>query len=338
MLTRGVALLCVLLVAVFAISSAAQGLIVHGKVMMADGSPPPKIVGTVRICTDNLGTAPGPLTDKQGMFTWTLQNDRFNTRRCFIEATLAGYQSTQVEVSNLNAAVGLNVDLEPIILTLKGGDPYLLGGDEKDIPSKGKAEFTAAMNAVTAHDNAKALERLQAATAVNPKFALAWHDIGILLDFAHNYLEARAAYQKAIEIDPKLLTPYVALTRLMVNEKDWDGVNKTVAAFIPVDKDRMFGEMYLHRAVAQFNLKDLATAEASANEAMNPKGKQPVVRAEYTLGRILEAKGDMAGAKQHMSRYLTLVPNAPDAAMIKAHIEQIGQPGAPEPDFEIISR
>jgi len=70
----------------------------------------------------------------------------------------------------------------------------------------------------------------------------------------------------------------------------------------------------------QFNLKDLAAAEASANEAMNPKGKQPAVRAEYTLGRILEAKGDMAGAKQHMSRYLALVPNAPDAAMIKRSI------------------
>jgi len=56
------------------------------------------------------------------------------------------------------------------------------------------------------------------------------------------------------------------------------------------------------------------------------------------LGRILEAKGDMAGAKQHMNRYLELVPKAIDADVIKAHIAQMGQPGAPEPDLDNLSK
>src|SRR5262245_17476345 len=93
-------------------------VILRGRVNMADGSAPPKSVGTIPICTDNNGTIPGPLTERDGSFIWTLQNDRFNTRRCFIEATLAGYQSTQVEISNVNPALGMNVDLQPIVLTL----------------------------------------------------------------------------------------------------------------------------------------------------------------------------------------------------------------------------
>jgi tetratricopeptide (TPR) repeat protein len=279
-------------------------VILRGRVVMSDGSSPNKSVGIVRICTDNNGTAPGPLTEKDGSFIWTMEADYMATRRCFLEATLSGYQSTQVEISNVNPALGANVDLKPIALTLKGGDPYLLGVDGSEIPSKGRAEWNAALKAATVNDRDTAAAQLKAATAINPKFALAWHNLGILHDLNHDFAEARAAYLKAIEADPKMLRPYVALARLMVMEKDWPGVIKTAATFIPLDKNRIFAEMHLHQAVAQFNLKDLAAAQASALEALNPKARQPVVRAEYVLGRILEAKGDAVGAKQHMSRYL----------------------------------
>src|SRR5262249_7402616 len=113
---------------------------------------------------------------------------------------------------------------------------------------------------------------------------------------------------------------------------------KTTTAFTPLDKNLMFAEMYLHQAVAHYNLKDLGSAEKSANDALNSKAKQPASRAEYVLGRILEAKGDQAGAKQHMSRYLMLVPSAPDAALIKTHIDQMGQPSAPEPELDTLHR
>ena len=91
------AIICFSVVIAFPIPANAQNLILHGTVVMPDGSPPPKVVGTVRNCTDNNGTMPGPLTDKQGNFVWTMKNDRFNSRRCFIEATLAGYRSTQID-------------------------------------------------------------------------------------------------------------------------------------------------------------------------------------------------------------------------------------------------
>ncbi len=319
-------------------AGAQNTVIFRGKVVMADGSPPGKAVGTVRICTDSNGTGPGPLTDKAGAFVWTMQVDFMATKRCFIEATLPGYESTQVEISNVNPALGTNVDLMPVTLRLKGGDPYLMGEDGTSIPGKGRSEWNAAMKAVVANDRPRAVEQLKAATAANPKFALAWHNLAILYDVDHNLAEARAAYTKAIEADPKMLRPYVALARLMILEKDWAGVNKTAAALIPLDKNRIFPEIHGHQAVAHYHLRDLAAAEASAVEALNPKAKQSAARAEYVLGRILEAKGDLSGAKQHMSKYLTLVPSARDAAAIRAHIDQMGKPGAPEPELDLIER
>ena len=302
MLGWGLVIACSLLPA----SGQSVNVIFRGKVVMADGSSPGKSVGTQRNCTDANGTAPGPLTDKQGVYTWRMEVDYMRTRRCFILATLSGYESTQVEISNVNPATGLNFDLPPIKLTLKGSDPYAIGGEDKDIPAKGSSEWKAAMKALGANDIPGATQQLKAATAANPKFALAWHDLGILLDFQRNVPEALDAYAKSIEANPKSLVPYVAMTRLMVKEKDWAGVLKTSAAMLPLDKNRIFPEMYLHQAVAHYNMKDLAAAEAAATEALNPKAKQTAPRAEYALGRILEAKGDAAGAKQHMSRYLEL--------------------------------
>jgi tetratricopeptide (TPR) repeat protein len=339
MVTRRIAgIICFSLIAGAFIPARAQTLILRGKVTMPDGSPPPKVVGTVRTCTDNTGTQPGPLTDKLGNFVWTMQNDKWNTRRCFIEATLNGYLSSQIEISSLDPSLSITFDLKPITLTLKGGDPYLFGEDGSEIPSKGKPEWNAAMKAATAGNASQAIEQLKAATAANPKFALAWHNLGILYEYDHRNTESRAAYTKAIEADPKLLVSYVALTRLMVQDKDWSGVTKTTAAFFPFDKSRIFAEMYAHQAAAQYNLKDLAAAEASANQALDGKSKQPFSRAEYILGRILEAMGDTAGAKQHMTRYLEIVPTVDDAALIRVHIDQMGKPDAPEPDLDVIVR
>ncbi|MFM2124111.1 MAG: hypothetical protein RL328_562 [Acidobacteriota bacterium] len=316
--------------------SQAVPVIFRGKVVMADGSSPGKSVGLQRTCSDQQGTGPGPLTDKEGVFTWRMDVNYMNTRRCYIVATLGGYDSSQVDISSVNPSVSVNVDLPPITLTLKGSDPYQLGGN--DIPSKGSGEWSAAMKAVQANNLPEAITHLTAATVTNPKFALAWHNLGVLQDFQTHYDEAAAAYAKAIEANPKMLTAYVALARVQVRKHDWAGVNKTVAAFLPLDKSLIFPEMSLHQAAAHYALKDLAAAEASANAALNPKAKQSARRAEYVLGRILEAKGDQAGAKLHMNRYLELVPTAPDADTIKAHIAQMGQPTAPEPELDNLSK
>jgi len=84
--------------------------------------------------------------------------------------------------------------------------------------------------------------------------------------------------------------------------------------------------------VARYQLKDLDGAAASAQEAV----KLRIPRAEYVLGRTLEAKGDAAGAREHISKYLEEDKNAPDAATIRTHLENIGKPGAQgvEPDLE----
>src|SRR5215470_4275224 len=87
-------------------------LIVRGKVTMKDGSAPPKAVGVQPICSDMQGSAPGPLTGKSGDYVWRMDVDPMRTRRCWLQAELAGYVSTRIEISGLNGFTSTTVDLQ----------------------------------------------------------------------------------------------------------------------------------------------------------------------------------------------------------------------------------
>ncbi|MEI9813318.1 MAG: tetratricopeptide repeat protein [Acidobacteriota bacterium] len=335
---RNPALLLSLFIAISSLPAAGQAvpIIFRGTVVMADGTPPPKSVGIQKRCSDRQGDAPGVLTDKKGVYTWRFDVDFMSARRCFLFANMEGHESTEIEVSNYNAAVSVNVALPPIVLTPKGSDPYVLGGADKDVPNKARKEWAAAMKAVQSGDRQGAIAQLVAATAAAPEFALGWHNLGVLYDFGGKPAEARHAYTTAIEKDPKLLTAQMALLRLLLKQKDWDAAAQTAAALVANDKKRIFPDAYVHQAVALYFKQDYAGAEAAAREAINPKAKSTAVRGLYILGRIQEAKGDAAGAKQSMTQYLERAPGALDASVIKDHIEKMGQPGAPEPELELL--
>ena len=83
--------------------------------------------------------------------------------------------------------------------------------------------------------------------------------------------------------------------------------------------------------MARYAAKDLDGAATSAQEAIRLK----IPRAEYVYGRILEAKGDAAGAREHISKYLEIDKNAADAQAIRTHLENLGKsaPEASDPEL-----
>jgi Tfp pilus assembly protein PilF len=310
-------------------------IILKGTVTMEDGSPPPISVGVVRTCSDSSGSAPGPLTNKKGEYTWRMEIDPLATRECFIRATHAGYVSTMIEVQGLDTTK-TSIDLPPLVISVAVPDPYTINASENNVPSRAKSAFSAAMKALDAGNSAETGRQLEAAVAASPKFAQAWHALGVVDENLQKRAEARQAYEHAIESDPKLLQAYVALARLCIKTKDWECAAKTADALIKADSKRTYPEIYLHRAVARYELKDLGGAETNVQEALrlDPKRKRP--RVEYVLGRILEAKGDAGAAREHMAKYLELEPNAADVEIVRAHLQNIGKPPVEglEPELE----
>jgi tetratricopeptide (TPR) repeat protein len=216
-------------------------------------------------------------------------------------------------------------------------DPYVLNFSDNGISGRARADWTAARKALDVPNLSDVATHLEAVVAAAPKAAQAWHGLGVVDERLNKPAEARAAYEHAIAADPKLLSPYVTLTRLCLKTKDWDAAAKTAEAMIKLDTKHLYPEIYLHQAVARYELKDLNGAEQSAREALrlDPKHMQP--RAEYVLGRILEAKGDIGGAKEHMAKYLELEPAPPDVDLVRAHIDNLGKPPGTGADPELES-
>jgi hypothetical protein len=307
-------------------------MILIGKVTMPDGTPPPFTVAIERVCDDVYGTAQGPVANKKGEYSWRMDVDPLSGRKCYLHANSKGYTSNRIDISDLDGSLGASTTLSPIVLAAIVADPYIITTGDSGVPSRAAAAWKAALKALDGQNLPEAITQFKAVIAAVPKFAPAWHAIGVVQEAQSNLAEARDAYQHAIEADPKLIAAYVTLTRVELKAKDWAAAAKGADVLIKVDSKKVYPESYLHQAVARYQLKDLDGAAASAQQAIQLK----VPRAEYVLGRVLEAKGDAAGARDHIGKYLQQDKNTPDAEEIRAHLENIGKPDAvgSEPDLE----
>jgi Flp pilus assembly protein TadD len=311
-------------------------IILKGTVIMDDGTPPPFTVAIERVCSDLQGSAPGPITNKKGEYVWRMDVDPLASRACVLRVTHKGYVSTTIDVSGLDTTKTMLI-LPPLTISPEVADPYSIDATETHMGGRAKSAFRAAIKAVDAGETAEAAKQFQAAVTASPKLAQGWHALGVVDEKLQKYPEARDAYEHAIQTDPKMLPPYVTLARLCLKTKDWQCAAMASDSLIKIDKKHDYPEIYLHQAVARYELKDLAGAEASIQEALrlDPKNKRP--REQYVLGRILEAKGDTNGAREHIAKYLDLDPNAADAAAIRVELEGLGKPpSGPEPNLELL--
>ena len=318
-----------------AVSAQIYPIILKGKVTMQDGSPPPATVGIERVCSDLAGTAPGPITNKKGEYLWRMDYNPLATRSCYLRATHSGYDSSKIDISDLDTT-RTETTLPPLVLYKHIPDPNVIHINDSDVPLHAKSSLNKAMKALDKPDYKEAAQEFQAAVTASPKFAEGWHSLGVVDLQLNKPAEARDAFQHAIEADPKLLTASVMLVRADIKIKDWQAARTAADSLIKADTKRTYPEIYLHRAVARYQLKDLDGALEDAKEALSldPSHQRP--RAEYVLGRILEAKGDLAGAREHMSQYLKLDSAPADVELVKGHLDNLGKPenAGVEPELE----
>ncbi len=313
------ALLCVQLLP-------AADVFLHGKVTMEDGSPPPKPVTIERPCLDSEVPVFVATTNAKGEFIYkitigSVDMIAFN-RACVLRASLKGYESTTLDYNDWNLFQDPN--LPSIVLIKLSGNPSVNIFSETQAPRKAFKTWVRAGQAAQAGRWPEAEKQIRMALQAYPKFAQAWHALGIIYQNEQKIDQAREAQLKAIELNPKLQAAYLMLARLDIETKDWEGAKKAADTLIQEDTRHKYPEAYVHQAIARWQLKDINGAEASVKEAIRLDRKRDLQRAEYVLGMILESKKDFDGARDHMQRYLTLEPKAGDLASVKARIAHLG--------------
>jgi Ca-activated chloride channel homolog len=312
-------------------------IILHGKVEMDDGSAPPKMVVLERFCSDQVAPDNVAYTEKNGTYTWKMQFDVNDERRCTLQAVLTPYKSNRYVIPDLNAFSDPNLPL--LILTVNGANAAnvfdettttneIYGGVSAKVPAAAEREWTRAQDFVRKGRWADAERSLKLATAAVPKFARGWEGLALVLERENKPTEAWKDYKLAIDADPKLLGSYLPLARLSVDVKDWDTASQVTEELIKRDTLKRYTEAHLIHAMACYQKKDYDCAVTSATETIKMDTKNRLPSAEELLGLSLAAKSDYDGARKHLDRYLELIPRPSNLEELKAYNANLGKTDA----------
>jgi hypothetical protein len=268
----------------------------------------------------------------QGAFIGVSPRQLWN---CEIRAELAGYTSSDIMLAGRDFSG--SPDIGTLVLTKIGGG----GGEENGsisvislkAPDNARREYAKAVEDCGRQKFDSADKHLAKAVAIYPQYAVAWELRGQEQQKLKQRDEARKSYQAAIAADEKFVTPYLRLARLESSVPNWQEVLRLTDRAIHLDPAN-YPDAYFLNGAAHFNLGQLPEAERSAKKASELDKQHRLPRTELLLGMIADKTGDHATAAKHLSAYLQLEPNSPEAAQIQTYLARVGQQDAaarPEP-------
>lgn len=300
-----------------------------GKVLL-DGSPPPAASVLVQgIC--NGSVVRETYSSDRGRFTLQLpamrrtnSPGRFDAPGldgCELRLSSPGYQSESIDLANRR--VMDNPEVGSFSLRRVGSaEGTLVSFTSLKAPKDAHNAYRKAVHQMEKSKWADARRNLDKALRSYPEYAAAWCELGIVEQHDNRPEQARAAWRKAVALDPKFIRPHLKLADAALREKHWKELAEATGHIIMLDPAAS-PQTYLYNALAEFSLRRFDEAERSARQAIRLDPDHRFPKAEHLLGVILANKEDKAGAIQHMRAYLALLPNAPDAVYVRRQIAEL---------------
>jgi tetratricopeptide (TPR) repeat protein len=294
----------------------AQDRMLSGKVVMEDGSPPPKPVVIMRSCGGRNPVFVAS-TNKLGEFRWYEASYLVTAEDndCIWRAVLSGFASDELNMGDLQKSDHLQ--------------DIVLRPEASVVPAGATAMRARAYKAMEAHSWAEAEGILRKVLAQYPRSAPVWEELGFVLINEQRPAEARPAFERAVALAPGYLRSYRPLVQLQIDGGDYAQAEKTALAGTQADVHGTIPGLWLDLAEIRVHLKEDG-AEAAARKAIALDKKHTLPRAEYVLGLMLAEGDDYASAIAHLRRYLELEPRAPEAVAVRSRIETLQASAAAE--------
>jgi tetratricopeptide (TPR) repeat protein len=243
------------------------------------------------------------------------------TGNCELRAAVSGYTSSRAALSD--HAMSSNLDVGTIVL-------HRLTGDEGRTVSLTalKAPRDAAKNFQkgTAQARAKKLPdaaaSFQKALAIYPRYADAWLSLGLVEMQTGAREAARNDFQKAMDLDAKMVGPWQQLGYIASDESKWADAAKYLDQAVRLDPTDSPQAWYFN-AMANYNLGHFDVAERSVRSGITLNGDRNP-HAEYLLGLVLIAKKDLAGGAEVLRKYIEKWPQSGEVESAKMQLSRIG--------------
>jgi tetratricopeptide (TPR) repeat protein len=339
-------------------------VLLMGKVVMEDGTPPPEPVAIQLTCR----AAPRSVgyTDPRGGFAVDV-NDRKNAATfadasedpssfggnsargnsalnpggnansgitgralmgCDLQASLAGFRS---DVMHLDARHGVdNSEVGTIILhRLANVEGLTISATSAFAPKDSKKAFEKAQNFERQQKWADADKEFRKAVDSYPKYAAAWYQLGLVQEQEKEPEAARKSYAQALAADGKFVSPYQALAVMASQEQKWQEVVDATAHLLRLNAVD-FPQAWLFNSLGNYYLKNLDAAEKSAREGVSRDAAHHYPDLFHVLGVVLAMKRDYPAAVEQLRKYLHYSPNAIDTEEVKRQLAEVERVMGPE--------
>jgi tetratricopeptide (TPR) repeat protein len=339
-------------------------VLLTGKVVMEDGTPPPESVAIQLVCratarslgyTNPKGNFAVDVNDRKNAATFadasedpnsfggnsTRPNSAVNpdgntnsgvTGRalmgCDLSAALAGFRS---DILHLDARHGQdNPEVGTIILhRLANVEGLTISATSALAPKDAKKAFEKAQNFERQQKWEAAGKEFRKAVDIYPRYAVAWYQLGLVEEQEKDPEAARKSYARALAADAKFVSPYQALAVMSAQEQKWQDVvdhTEHLLRLNPVD----FPQAWYFNSLGNFYLKNMDAAEKSAREGISRDPAHHYPDLNHVLGVLLAMKRDYPASVEQLRDYIHYAPNAIDTEEVKRQLAEVERVMGPE--------
>jgi tetratricopeptide (TPR) repeat protein len=186
-------------------------------------------------------------------------------------------------------------------------------------PKPAVALYEKALDSERAGDNEKAIEQLQRAIILYPRFPVALNKLGVIYQRLNKLDEAEQAFHEAIEIEPEVFELRLNYGIVLLKNKHYLEANTQFERAIKINNLPL---AHLFRGKTLIHLGKLAEAEKELQLVIHASGAE-VAMAYRFLGALYNELGEAKLAVIALEKYLSLAPKARDAESVRDIIKQL---------------
>jgi tetratricopeptide (TPR) repeat protein len=244
-------------------------------------------------------------------------------QNCELRARLGGYRSQSIMLAGRRAMDDPNVGT--ILLHHdSGAEGSTVSMTSLQAPKDARKAFDKGQELLKKGKLPEARAEYEKAVQIYQKYAAAWFELGRMQQAGGDMEMARGSFRMAVQSDPKYATPYLELAAIALTEKKWQEAEDLSSQAIKLDPFD-FPQAFLYNAAAHYNERETDDAEKSVKEAERLDSRHQWPQIAHLYGLILVQKHDYAGAVPHLQAYLRMAPDASDAASVKTQLQQLDQ-------------
>ncbi len=180
--------------------------------------------------------------------------------------------------------------------------------------------YQKALQSEQAGDNEKAIDQLQRAIALHPRFALAFNKLGVIYQRLGSFDQAEKALASAVEISPEVFEIRLNYGVVLLSNRHYA---KAETQLLRATEMRSSSAApHLFRGKTLIHLKRYSEAESELRQVIK-LGGEDVALAYRFLGALYNEQGEVKQALEALEKYLSLAPGAKDADNVRQIMKQL---------------